>query len=110
MDALRSHKALAQRKKDLYICVIIPKARPSPLQESTWHLTGRHCNNCLYNCLPGWLSDKESACNVGSISGSGRFPELGNGHPLQYSSWRIPWTEEPDGLQSIGHKESDTTE
>ena len=22
--------------------------------------------------------------------------------------WRIPWTEEPGGLQSIGHEESDT--
>ena len=25
-------------------------------------------------------------------------------------AWRIPWTEEPGGLQSIGHKGSDTTE
>ena len=25
-------------------------------------------------------------------------------------AWRIPWTEEPGGLQSIGFKESDTTE
>ena len=24
--------------------------------------------------------------------------------------WRIPWTEEPGGLQSIGHKELDMTE
>ena len=24
-------------------------------------------------------------------------------------AWRIPWTEEPDGLQSMGSKESDTT-
>ena len=23
-------------------------------------------------------------------------------HPLQYSCLRIPWTEEPDGLQSMG--------
>ena len=22
-------------------------------------------------------------------------------------AWRIPWTEEPGGLQSMGHKESD---
>ena len=33
---------------------------------------------------------------------------VGNGNPLQYSwnifwySWKIPWTEEPGGLQSIG--------
>ena len=23
--------------------------------------------------------------------------------------WRIPWTEEPGGLQSMGHKDSDMT-
>ena len=25
-------------------------------------------------------------------------------------AWRIPWTEEPGGLQSMGSQESDTTE
>ena len=25
-------------------------------------------------------------------------------------AWKIPWTEEPGGLQSIGHEELDTTE
>ena len=25
-------------------------------------------------------------------------------------AWRIPWTEEPGGLQSIGYKESNMTE
>ena len=25
-------------------------------------------------------------------------------------AWRIPWTEEPGGLQSMGRKESDMTE
>ena len=25
-------------------------------------------------------------------------------------AWRIPWTEEPGGLQSMGHKELDGTE
>ena len=25
-------------------------------------------------------------------------------------AWRVPWTEEPGGLQSMGLKESDTTE
>ena len=25
-------------------------------------------------------------------------------------AWRIPWTEELGGLQSLGHKELDTTE
>ena len=25
-------------------------------------------------------------------------------------AWKIPWTEKPSRLQSMGHKESDTTE
>ena len=24
-------------------------------------------------------------------------------------AWRIPWTKDPGGLQSMGHKKSDTT-
>ena len=42
--------------------------------------------------------DKElagSTGNSGSISGWGRSPGGGNGNPLQYSCWRIPWTQEP---------------
>ena len=38
--------------------------------------------------LPRGSDDKESACNVedpGSIPGLGRYPEKGNGNPLQYS-------------------------
>ena len=30
-------------------------------------------------------------------------------HP-SIPGWRIPWTEEPGLLQSVSHKESDTTE
>ena len=39
--------------------------------------------------------------DVGLIPGSGRSSGGRNGNPLQYSSWRIPWTEEPDGLQCM---------
>ena len=42
-----------------------------------------------------------SAGDPGLIPGSGRFPGEGNGNPLQYC-WKISWTEEPGGLQSIG--------
>ena len=55
--------------------------------------------------FPGGSDGKESAYNVGdpgSIPGSGRSPGEGNGNRLQYSCWRIPWTEEPGGLQSTG--------
>ena len=55
--------------------------------------------------LLGSTSNKESACNegdLGSISGSGRFPERENYNPLIVIAWRIPWTEESFGVQSIG--------
>ena len=42
------------------------------------------------------------ARNMGPIHGSGRSPRGGSGNPLQYSCWRIPWTEEPGRLQSMG--------
>ena len=50
---------------------------------------------------------KKSACsagNPGSIPEGGRSPEEGNGNPTPSSilAWKIPWTEEPGGLQSMG--------
>ena len=33
-----------------------------------------------------------------------KVPGTGYGNPLQTAAWRIPWTEEPGGLQSIGLK------
>ena len=36
------------------------------------------------------------------IPGSGRSPGGGNGNPLQILAQRIPWTEEPGGLLSMG--------
>ena len=44
------------------------------------------------------------------IPGSERSPVKGNGYPASILAWRIPWTEEPGRLQSLGHKELDTTE
>ena len=50
----------------------------------------------------------------GSIPGSGTSPGEVNGNPLQYpcqedsmdrgawQAWKIPWTEEPGRLQSMG--------
>ena len=53
--------------------------------------------------FPGGSDDKKSthiSGDMGSIPGSGRSPGEGNGNPLQYSCWRIPWTVEPGGLYS----------
>ena len=64
--------------------------------------------------LPGGSGRKESACNatdLGLISGLGRSPGEGNGYSLpRILAGRIPWTEEPGGLQSMGSQELDTTE
>ena len=80
---------------------------------------------CFFPC---GSAGKESACNVGdlgSMSGLGRSLGEGKGYPLQYSglenskdcivhaekamaphsstlAWKIPWMEEPGGLQSMG--------
>ena len=50
--------------------------------------------------LPASAGDIRDA---GSIPGSGRSPG-GEGMATHSSilAWRIPWTEEPGGLQSIG--------
>ena len=37
-----------------------------------------------------------------SIPGSGRSPGGGHGNLLHILAWKIPWTEEPGGLQSMG--------
>ena len=39
---------------------------------------------------------------------SRRRPRVVTGNPLQYLAWRIPWTEEPGGLQSMGSQNSQT--
>ena len=54
--------------------------------------------------FPGGSEVKESACNMGdpgSIPGLRRYSGEGHGNPFQYSCLRIPWTEEPGGLQSM---------
>ena len=48
--------------------------------------------------------------DMGSICRSERCPGGGPANPLQYSCWRILWTEEPGQLRSQGWKESDMTE
>jgi len=40
---------------------------------------------------------KESTCNAGDLG-----PTPGSGKSLSILAWRIPWTEEPRGLQSMG--------
>ena len=61
----------------------------------------------MHFSFPGGSEGKESACNAGD---EGLNTSLGREGLLEkrmatHSSilvWRIPWTEEPDGLQSMG--------
>ena len=46
----------------------------------------------------------------GSIPGSGRSLEKGMATHSSIPAWRIPWAEEPGGLQTMGSQESEMTE
>ena len=48
------------------------------------------------------LASAEDVRDVGSIPGSGRSPGRAMATNSSNLAWRIPWTEEPGGLQSIG--------
>ena len=57
--------------------------------------------------FPGGSDGKESGCNagdLGSILGFGRSLEKGVATHSSILAWRIPWTEEPGKLQSMGLK------
>ena len=65
--------------------------------------------------FPGGMVVTNLPANAGDavlIPGSERSPGAGNGNPLQYFAWKIPWTEESGGLHYIpwDHTELDTTE
>ena len=49
-----------------------------------------------------------AAEDMGLIPGLGRSPREGIGNHFSILAWRIPWTEEPDGLQSLGVTKSQT--
>ena len=66
--------------------------------------------------FPGGASGKEPACqrrtgkNTGRIPGLARSPRGGHATHSSIIPWRIPGTEEPGGLQSMGSQEADSTE
>ena len=59
----------------------------------------------LFKTLPGGSDSKESACNAGDPGLTlGQEDPLEKGMATHFSTlaWRIPWTEEPGGLQPMG--------
>ena len=67
-------------------------------------------------CEP-WVTQAQMLKNPREVQ-EGQVPSLGGDRPLEggvttHSSiltWRIPWTQEPGGPQSMGYRESETTE
>ena len=49
-----------------------------------------------------------SAGDMGLIPELGRSLGEGSGNLLRYLAWRIPWTEEPGRLQSMGSQKNGT--
>ena len=54
---------------------------------------------------PWWLSGKESACQRRRCRFDpwvGKIPWRRKWQPARFLAWKIPWTEMPGGLQSVG--------
>ena len=86
---------------------------PSPLQPSrfreiTASLKRGYDSTSQSLGFPGGANGKEFACQAGNTRDEGSIPGSGRSHgegPATHSSilgWRIPWTEGPGGLWSIG--------
>ena len=79
-------------------------------------VTKQNNNYCYLWASQLALMVKNQLANVGDIRdaglipGSGRSWEVGMATHSSILAWRIPWIEGPGGLQSIGCKESDTSE
>ena len=77
-----------------------PRIRLLPLP---WMETS--CSYLSFRSFPSASEGKESACNAGDsglILGPESPLEKGMATHSSILAWRIPWTEEPDGLQSMG--------
>ena len=54
------------------------------------------------------LANSRDSREVGSVTGLGRCPGVGNGNPFQYLAWKISWAKKPGRLlsmrlQRVGH-------
>ena len=86
------------------VCYLTPKE----VQTARWrrdvitnillHKTLGFLGDTVVKNLPACVRDSG---DTGFIPGWGRCPGEGNGNPPQYLAWKIPWTEEPGGLQSM---------
>ena len=92
---------------------MVPAATPPPGEEATTSIfkalvaQGQAFFGFICLFFPDGSVVKDSMGSAGDAGCTGLIPESGgspgegNGNPLQYSPWRIPWIEEPGGLQSM---------
>ena len=56
----------------------------------------------IVQLLHPYMTTGKTIGYLGSISGSGRSPGEGNNTHSSILAWRIPWTDKPDRVQSMG--------
>ena len=61
----------------------------------------------MFYGFPGGSDGKECASNAGNLDWEGPLEKEMTTHS-SILAWKIPWTEEPGGLQPMGLQESDT--
>ena len=62
----------------------------------------------MFSNFPHSSVGKESACNAGDLGWEDPLEKEMATHS-SILTWRIPWTEEPGGLQSMGSQGLDAT-
>ena len=80
------------------------------LLQPTWKLEARKPGTCSF--FSG-SNGKTSVCDLGDlamIAGLRGSREKETATHSSILAWKIPWMEEPGGLQSMGSRESDMTE
>ena len=75
----------------------MPPLPPSSGSGDQMHALWPHCPSWI----PGGSDGKESACSAGGLGGEDALEKGMAGH-CGILAWRIPWTEDPGGLQSVG--------
>ena len=82
---------------------LVPDLRGNAFSFST--IENNVCCRLIVYGFPGGSGGKASVYNAGDpglIPELGRSPGIGNGNHSSVVLWRIPWTEKPRGLQSMG--------
>ena len=62
---------------------------------------GFWCSERNWDSVPGGSDSKESTCNTGDARWEDPL-EKGMATQSSIFAWKIPWTEEPGSLQSMG--------